>query len=80
MTTDTATQPSHGIPRINDTAPNFTAETTQGPINFHEWVGRRMGDLVLASQGLHSCVHHGTWLHGAPSARVYQAQHEDHRP
>ena len=25
--------------RINDTAPNFTAETTQGPINFHEWIG-----------------------------------------
>lgn len=25
--------------RINDTAPDFTAETTQGTINFHEWVG-----------------------------------------
>jgi alkyl hydroperoxide reductase subunit AhpC len=25
--------------RINDTAPNFTAETTQGPVNFHEWIG-----------------------------------------
>src|SRR5437868_9884412 len=25
--------------RINDTAPNFTAETTQGSINFHEWIG-----------------------------------------
>jgi thioredoxin-dependent peroxiredoxin len=27
------------VPRINDTAPNFTAETTQGSINFHEWIG-----------------------------------------
>jgi len=25
--------------RINDEAPNFTAETTQGTINFHEWMG-----------------------------------------
>ena len=25
--------------RINDVAPNFTAETTQGPIKFHEWMG-----------------------------------------
>jgi len=25
--------------RINDEAPNFTAETSQGTINFHEWVG-----------------------------------------
>ncbi|HUQ01206.1 MAG TPA: peroxiredoxin [Kofleriaceae bacterium] len=25
--------------RINDEAPNFNAETTQGPINFHEWIG-----------------------------------------
>lgn len=25
--------------RINDEAPNFTAETTQGPISFHDWIG-----------------------------------------
>jgi alkyl hydroperoxide reductase subunit AhpC len=25
--------------RINDEAPDFTAETTQGTINFHEWIG-----------------------------------------
>jgi alkyl hydroperoxide reductase subunit AhpC len=25
--------------RINDQAPGFTAETTQGKINFHEWIG-----------------------------------------
>ena len=25
--------------RINDIAPNFKANTTQGPIDFHEWIG-----------------------------------------
>ncbi|KEJ90769.1 peroxiredoxin [Sulfitobacter donghicola] len=25
--------------RIGDTAPNFDAETTTGPINFHDWIG-----------------------------------------
>ena len=25
--------------RINDEAPNFTAETTQGTIDFHQWIG-----------------------------------------
>src|SRR5258705_10661283 len=25
--------------RINSEAPNFTADTTQGQINFHQWIG-----------------------------------------
>jgi alkyl hydroperoxide reductase subunit AhpC len=31
--------------RINDLAPDFTAETTQGPISFHEWLGKDWGIL-----------------------------------
>jgi len=31
--------------RINDVAPDFTAETTQGPISFHEWLGSSWGVL-----------------------------------
>jgi alkyl hydroperoxide reductase subunit AhpC len=31
--------------RINSDAPNFTAETTQGSINFHQWLGNSWGIL-----------------------------------
>jgi alkyl hydroperoxide reductase subunit AhpC len=30
---------------INDTAPDFEAETTEGPIRFHEWLGDSWGVL-----------------------------------
>jgi len=35
--TDGATTPK--ALRINDVAPDFTADSTQGPIKFHEWIG-----------------------------------------
>jgi alkyl hydroperoxide reductase subunit AhpC len=31
--------------RLGDEAPDFTAETTEGTINFHEWLGDRWGVL-----------------------------------
>lgn len=31
--------------RLGDTAPDFTAETTAGPIRFHEWLGSSWGVL-----------------------------------
>lgn len=31
--------------RINDEAPNFTAQTTQGEIDFHDWLGDSWGVL-----------------------------------
>jgi alkyl hydroperoxide reductase subunit AhpC len=31
--------------RLGDTAPDFTAETTQGTISFHEWLGDSWGVL-----------------------------------
>lgn len=29
--------------RLGDEAPNFTAQTTEGEINFHDWLGERWG-------------------------------------
>ena len=31
--------------RINDTAPDFKADTTEGPISFHSWLGDSWGVL-----------------------------------
>src|SRR5215213_6654963 len=31
--------------RINDTAPNFTAQTTEGKIRFHQWIGDKWAIL-----------------------------------
>jgi alkyl hydroperoxide reductase subunit AhpC len=39
MSTATLSEATTKMLRINDTAPDFTAETTQGTINFHEWIG-----------------------------------------
>src|SRR6201982_76530 len=38
MTTATANE-TYSVPRINDTAPDFTAETTQVTIQFQNWMG-----------------------------------------
>ena len=31
--------------RLGDTAPDFEAETTEGPISFHDWLGDSWGVL-----------------------------------
>ena len=39
MNTPTAEAETMHMPLINETAPDFKAETTQGTIRFHEWIG-----------------------------------------
>ena len=56
--------------RIGDNAPNFKAQTTQGEIDFHQWIGDSSGDPVLAPEGLHPGLHHRARLHGAHQAGV----------
>ena len=55
--------------RINDMAPDFEAETTQGPIRFHEWHRRFLVRAFLASERLHARLHHRTRLPGRTCRR-----------
>lgn len=42
---------------LGDIVPDFTADTTTGPISFHDWIG---GDWAFfqPSSGLYTCLHH----------------------
>ena len=40
MTMTHSTPSANPIPRIGDTAPDFKAATTLGPLSFHEWAGK----------------------------------------
>ena len=42
--------------RIGDKAP-IQAETTQGRIKFHEWLGDSYG-ILFRTEGFHPCLHH----------------------
>ena len=44
--------------QLGDIAPDFTAETTEGTVSLHEYLGDWLGHPVLASGGLHAGVHH----------------------
>ena len=43
--------------KLNDTAPNFDAETTQGKINFYDWAKDNWIVLFFTSKKLYASVH-----------------------
>ena len=56
--------------QLGDVAPDFEAETTQGRISFHEWIGRFLVCLIFASEGFYAGLHHRTRLYGEDQAGV----------
>ena len=57
--------------KLGDLAPTFTAETTHGAIDFHQWLGDRWGVLFSHPKRLHPGVHHRArrcWPRSRPSS------------
>jgi thioredoxin-dependent peroxiredoxin len=59
--------------RLRDTASDFRADTTQGPVSFHRVNRRRVGDLFSHPARLHPGLLDGARLRGAPQARLRPA-------
>ena len=66
--------------RINDTAPDFTAETTQGTIHFHEWIGDNWAVLFSHPKDFTPVCTTELGAVAGLESRVRQAWSQGHRP
>ena len=54
-----------GMPRIGDTAPDFTATTTQGQLSFHAWKGENWAMRAPSDRHIDPMAGHQSGCAGA---------------